>query len=324
MLGKLLRYIIITLLPIIGWSQSYVGTIGNYPIHLEVTSYPHEKDSTSGELGGYYFYDSKLISIPISGDFKKDKITLIDGYFFRPESVIDADEVFQLTKKGNQLVGHFKLKDKTYNVVLTETQQEPLEDFRNPKLTFIKDSIVKYKDKQLVWFHEKYSKLPLFRLGNGFTKAQRAKFNPILDAIHLEDAKDNLDCNSWFEISYHINLVNDKFISYLKYYSVYCGGAHPSHGNVAYNFNLKTLDVVKDIESLYPKVDFFQKLKDKYQHLENDVQDEECETFVDDSYWTYKTWSLTAEGVLLIPNYPHAMSPCEDTYFLSYTELTNE
>ena len=174
----------------------------------------------------------------------------------------------------------------------------------------------------MVWFHEKYSKLPLFRLGNGFTKEQRAVFNPILDAIHLTDAKDNLDCSSWFEISYDINLVNNKFISYLKYYSVYCGGAHPSHGNVGYTFNLETLEVVKNIETLYPNVDFFQKLKSKYQESENDVQDEECETFVDDSYWQYKTWNLTSEGVLLIPSYPHVLGPCEESYFLSYSELT--
>ncbi|WP_179333726.1 hypothetical protein [Winogradskyella costae] len=319
-MGKLLRYIIICL-PIISWSQAYDGTIGDYPIHLEVTIYPHEKDSTSGELEGYYFYDSKLISIPISGDFEKDKLTLIDDYFFRPEKVLDADEVFQLTKKGNQLEGNFKIKDKTYNVVLTETKQDPLEDFRNPKLTFVKDSIVNYQDKQLVWFHEKYSQLPLFRLGNGFTPEQRAVFNPILDAIHLEDSKDKLDCNSWFEISYDINLVDTKFISYLKYYSVYCGGAHPSHGNVAYNFNLETLEEVKEVETLFPKVDFFQKLKTKYDNAEADRQ-EECETFVDDRHWQYKTWNLTPKGVLLIPSYPHALTPCEENYFLSYFELT--
>jgi len=323
-LGKLLKYIIITLLPIIGWSQSYVGTIGKYPIHLEVNVYPHEKDSTSGELEGFYFYDSKLISIPICGRFNKDSVALIDGYYFSHEKVFDADEVFDLTKKGNQLIGNFTLKDDTYKVVLTETEQEPLEHFRNPKLTFIKDSIANYKDKQLVWFHEKYSKLPLFRLGNGFTKEQRAVFNPILDAIHLEDAKDNLDCNSWFEISYEINLVSDNFISYLKQYSVYCGGAHPSHGNVGYNFNLETLEVVDEIEVLYPKVDFFQKLKSKYQESENDVQDEECETFIDNSYWQYKTWSLTPKGIILIPNYPHAMTPCEEAYFLNYSELAKE
>ncbi|WP_344716021.1 hypothetical protein [Winogradskyella damuponensis] len=320
-MAKLLKHIIITLLPILGWSQSYVGTVSNYPIHLEFSSYPHDNASSSGELEGYYFYDSKLISIPLRGRYNDESITLIDGYYFNPDRVSDADEVFQLTKKGNQLIGHLTLKEETYNVILTETDEEPLEEFRNPKLTFIKDSIVNYKDKQLVWFHEKYSKLPLFRLGNGFSKEQRTVFNPILDAIHLEDAKDNLDCNSWFEISYDINLVDSKFISYLKYYSVYCGGAHPSHGNVAYNFNLETLEVIEKIESLFPKVDFFQKLKTKYANAEADLQ-EECETFVDDSYWQYKTWNLTPEGVLLIPSYPHALTPCEENYFLNYSELT--
>jgi hypothetical protein len=319
-LGKFLKYIIIVLFPIIGWSQTYVGTVGEYPIHLEVDSYPNANDTTSGELEGYYFYDSKLISIPISGSFNKENITLTDGYYYNPEKVFDADEVFELKKKGNQLIGNLTLKDKTYEVVLTETEQRPLEDFRNPKLSFIKDSIVSYKDKQLIWFHEKYSEVPLFRLGKGFTKAQRERFNPVLDNIHLEDSKDKLDCNSWFEISYNINLVNAKFLSYLKYYSVYCGGAHPSHGNVGYNFNLETLEVIEDVESLYPKVNFFQLLKNKYK--DDDEQQEECETFVDDSYWQYKKWNLTSEGVILIPNYPHAMTPCEDEYFLSYSELT--
>ncbi|MEP5255802.1 MAG: hypothetical protein ABJQ39_12140 [Winogradskyella arenosi] len=309
------------MLPFIAWSQSYVGTVANYPIHLEINSYPQENDSTSSEIDGYYFYDSKLISIPISGKRNNENITLIDGYFYHSESVVDADEVFQLTKKGNQLIGTLQLKEDRFEVVLTETKQNIFEDFRDPKLSFVKDSVVTYKGKQLVWFHENYSKFPLFRLGNGFTKAQRDTFNPILDAIHLEDAKDKLNCNSWFEISYNINLVNTNFISYLKYYSVYCGGAHPSHGTVAYTFNLETLKEVKDIETLYPEVDFFQMLKQKYQSTENDVQDEECQTFVDDSYWQYKTWSLTPEGVLLIPSYPHAMTPCQDTYFLSYTEL---
>ncbi|NRD19098.1 hypothetical protein HNV08_03485 [Winogradskyella eckloniae] len=310
------------MLPIIGWSQSYVGTVGNYPIHLEVTVYPNANDTTSGELEGFYFYDSKLISIPVSGSYNKESITLIDDYYFTPEKVFDANEVFELKKKKNQLIGTLKIKEESFKVVLTETSQEPLEDFRNPKLNFVKDSVVKYKGKQLIWFTEHYSKLPLFRLGNGFTKAQRDTFNPILDAIHLSDAKDKLDCNTWFEMSYDINLVNTSFISYLKHYSVYCGGAHPSYGNVGYTFNLETLEVVVDIESLFPEVDFFQKLKEKYQNTENDVADEECETFVNDSYWQYKTWNLTSEGVLLIPNYPHAMTPCEDLYFLSYAELT--
>lgn len=323
MLGKLLQHIVLLLVPIIGWSQNYVGTVGEFPIHLEIIAYPNEDDATSGEYEGFYFYDSKLISIPIGGSYKNDSVTLIDGYYYSPEKVMDADEVFELTIKGNQLIGTLKLKDVIYNVTLTETEQDIFEDFRNPKLTFIKDSIVSYKGKELVWFHEKYSKLPLFRLGNGFSKAQRAVFNPILDNIHLADAKDKLDCNSWFEISYNINLVNDNFISYLKYYSIYCGGAHPSHGNTGYNFNLKTLENIEDIETLYPNVDFFQKLKTKYHNTEDEHQ-QECETFVDNSFWVYKKWNLTSEGVILIPNYPHAMTPCVEEFFLNYSEFAKE
>ena len=308
------------LFPILGWSQSYVGTIDRYPIHLEINNYKNDDDSDSGTLDGYYFYDSQLISIPLSGIYNRNTLTITDGYFYNEDSIEDADEFFQLKKEGQQLTGTVKLKEKTLQVVLTETQEKPLEDFRNPKLTFIKDSISNYNGKELVWFHEKYSKLPLFRLGNGFTKAQRNTFNPILDVNHLEDSKDKLNCNSWFDISYDINLVNDEFISYLQYYSIYCGGAHPSHGSADYNFNLQSLEVVEDIEALYPNVDFFQLLKNKYYNKEEEQQ-QECETFTDTSHWDYKNWNLTAKGVILIPQYPHAMTPCEEDYFVSYSDF---
>lgn len=316
--------IILLVFPVVIWSQSYVGHIDKYPIHLKLERYANDEDKTKGEFQGFYFYDSKLISIPLRGIFDNEHITLVDGYHYFEDEVDSANELFKLKKKGSQLVGSLKLKQKRYNVVLAKTEDDILENFRNPQLTFVKDSVVTYKDKQLVWFHEKWSKAPLFRLGNGFTKDQRAVFNPILDEVHMEDAKGMLDCNSWFELSFEINLVNDNFISFTKYYSVYCGGAHPSHGNVDYNFDLNTLNNVDRIETLYPNVDFFERLKTKYYNEEEEIQEEDCEVFVDENYWDYKTWNLTPEGVILTPSYPHAMTACEEPYFLSYKELKQE
>ncbi|WGD36072.1 hypothetical protein [Olleya sp. YS] len=319
-----MKHIMILLLfPLLTWSQSYLGHVGNYPIHLDIDLYPNNDDASTGEIDGYYFYDSKLISIPISGIYTNNTILLIDGYHYFADSENDADEVFNLKKDGDSLTGTLKLNEDIYNVVLTKTEEDPLEDFRNPKLTFVRDSVTNYQNKQLVWFHEKYSKTEMFRLGNGFTKAQQDTFNPLLEYLHLENAIDIMDCNSWFEIDFTIHLVNNNFISFSKQYSVFCGGAHPSYGTIGYTYDLKTLKQVKDLDTLYPDIDFFKLLKDKYYDATDEHQ-EECEIFTEPSHWNNKTWNLTPKGVLLIPNYPYAMSPCEEDYFLPYTDITKD
>ena len=56
----------------ISWSQAYDGTIVDYPIHLEVNTYPNKNHATSGELKRCCFYDSKLISILMCESFNKN------------------------------------------------------------------------------------------------------------------------------------------------------------------------------------------------------------------------------------------------------------
>lgn len=320
MLVKILAHIGFLCLPLIIWSQSYVGHIGKYPIHLQINAYEDDEDKSKGEYSGYYFYDSKLINIPLRGEYHNEDIVLVAGYHYFEDKINDVEELFKLKKKENKLIGTVRIKENTYKVALIKTENDPIETFRNPKLSFLRDSVSNYNGKQLVWFHEKWSKTILFRLGNGFTKSQRDVFNPILDQMHLEDAKTMLDCNSWFELSYNINLVNNDFVSFSTFYSVYCGGAHPSHGNHGYNFDLNKLSHVKAIETVYPNVDFFELLKEKYDD-EDDEHQQDCEVFTEPSNWEYKTWYLTPKGVMLTPSYPHAMTPCEEAYFLSYEEI---
>ncbi|MCD8528926.1 MAG: hypothetical protein LRY27_02930 [Chitinophagales bacterium] len=52
--------------------------------------------------------------------------------------------------------------------------------------------------------------------------------------------------------------------------------------------------------------------------------DKECEYFSEEgsgSYWNYASWVLTETGATFIPDYPHAMTPCEDEFPITYKEI---
>ncbi len=173
--------------------------------------------------------------------------------------------------------------------------------------------------KELVWFTEKYSKISLFRLGNGFSKSEREFVNPCLDTIQMNYAGSALECE-WMDMSLDVDMVSDKYVSFIEYYSVYCGGAHPGYNTEGYNFDLKNKVQLGKLTDVYPDIDIYQLLKKKY---ENDTDlDEEWRYFCgDNDVWEYSSWVFTENGVAIIPSFPHAMTPCEIEFDLTYEEL---
>jgi len=289
------------------FSQTYKGTIGKYPIYLYIEAYDDGTIDYSS-----YFYESTLQDIPLSGEIKNSKIFMYDRW----SSLETFEELFTLEKHEDKLVGIWIKDDKVLEVNLIEVDIDT-DSLKYNRLKLERDSVENYGNKQLVWFTEKYSKKSLFRLGNGFTKRQREFLNPKLDTLQYNYALTGLECSAeyWIETE----LINDTMISFYEYSDIYCGGAHPSLGIVTYNFDIKNLKILEDLNEIYPKLNIFKVLKNKYQD-DDDLQDE-CEYFTDKSRWDYYNWLYTKEGIEIIPYFPHVLTPCKIPFLLTYKEL---
>lgn len=302
--------ILITLFSTLGYSQNYKGTIGKYPIFFQV-----DTDFNYNEATAFYFYQSQLHNIQLTGTYKSNELVVSERF----SDVKEKKELFSLQFDNGNLSGTWQHGDKILNVELTETSED-IEAFKLGKLTFIRDSISVFDNKQLVWIKEKYSEKMLFRLGNGFSQTQRELFNLKLDSLQTSYAEIALEC-SWADINIEINLVSDRYISFSEYSSIYCGGAHPNHNISGYTFDLENNRVVNDITDVYPGLDYYSLLKSKYGN-DDDLQ-EECEYFEDEyDHWQYVSWVFTPKGVDFTPSFPHALTPCEVAFELTYDELT--
>lgn len=306
-------FVLIALLPICNFAQNYEGKIGKYPIFMQL-----DIDYDDERVTGFYFYKSQLQNINLDGRKEGNKIIV----YFKYKEEKDKVELFTLQKSEDKLSGTWQHNDKTLSVKLTEINQNA-QQYKKQQFKFIKDSVTTIDNRQLVWFTEKYSKKSLFRLGNGFTKEQRQFLNPKLDSIQFRHAEIELECGV-DNLSIGYSLISNKYISLIENYSLFCGGAHPIYGQEGYNYDIKNLIELKNINQVFPSLDYYSKLKNKYID-DSDLQDE-CEYFDEYSndYWEYATWFLTEKGITIIPEYPHALTPCEEEFELTYEEIKKQ
>ncbi|WP_298545035.1 hypothetical protein [uncultured Aquimarina sp.] len=290
-------------------AQTYEGTIGKHRIFLEL-----DIDYNDDRATAFYFYKSQLQNIQLEGSFSNNELVLFEKF----SDIKEQKELFTLIINKDTIAGTWKNKGKTLQVDLNKTTKK-IDDYKLMNLEYARDSITIHNTKELVWFTEKYSKKSLFRLGNGFTSSEREFMNPKLDTIHANYATIGLDCG-WADINIEMELISNQYISFTEYSSIYCGGAHPNHNMVGYNFDFKNKKQLDRITDLYPNLDHFQLLKRKY---ENDTDfDDECGYFTDGEWiWEYYSWVLTKNGITITPSYPHAMTPCEIGFPLTYKEL---
>ncbi|MGG6231791.1 hypothetical protein [Tenacibaculum sp. SDUM215027] len=288
-------------------SQTYRGTLGEYQIFLEL-----DIDYKDNRATAFYFYQSQLKNISLDGNYNESELILFEKH----SEEKDKKELFRLSIKGDKLFGTWQNGNTLLSVNLTKTEKK-IDDFKLEKITFIRDSVSTYNKKKLVWFTEKHSKKVLFRLGNGFTKSQRKFINSKLDSIHTNYAIIGLEC-SWADVNIEIELISDLYLSFSEFSSIYCGGAHPNHNTSGYNFDLKNNIVLNKLTDIYPNLDHYQLLKKKY----DSGLDIECEYFAYKEQWKYYSWVLTKKGVIITPLYPHAMTPCEIGFLLTFEELS--
>jgi len=290
-------------------AQAYEGTIGNHQIFLEL-----DIDYNDNRATAYYFYKSQLKNIPLEGTNNSSELILFEQHSEKDEK----KELFTLSIKDDTLSGTWQNNDQSLNVQLTKTTKQ-FDDYKLQHLEFVRDSISTHNKKELVWFTEKHSKKALFRVGNGFTESQRKFVNLKLDSIHTNYATIGLECG-WADFNVEIELVSNQYISFSEYSSIYCGGAHPSHNTTSYNFDLKNNRQLDKLTDLYPNLNHYKLLENKYGN-DTDLQDE-CEYFSDSEYrWEFYSWVMTKDGVTITPSYPHALTPCETGFSLTYEEL---
>jgi len=290
-------------------SQTYEGKIGKHPIFLVI-----DLDYGDNRATAFYFYKSQLKNIILEGTYDNSEITLFEKYSQKE----DEKELFLFSIKNNTISGFWQNNGKKLKVELTQTTTN-FEKFKLLKLEFIRDSVATYDKKELVWFTEKYSKKNLFRLGNGFTNSQREFLNKKLDSIHANNAIIGLECE-WADIHTVIKLVSSQYISFNEFSNIYCGGAHPSYATLGYNFDYRNKIQLHKLTDIYPTLNHYQLLREKY---DNDSELQvECEYFTPgEELWEYYSWVLTNEGVAITPSFPHALTPCEMGFPLTYDEL---
>lgn len=289
-------------------AQTYEGTIGKHQIFLEL-----DQVYDDGSVTAFYFYKTQLKNITLEGTYNKPELILFEKFSDKE----DRAELFVLSIKNDIISGTWQNNEHELHVELTKTT-ENIENYKLQNLEFVRDSISKHDTKELVWFTEKHSKKMLFRVGNGFTKPEREFMNSKLDAIHTRFAAIALECG-WADIAIELELVSNQYISFSEFSSIYCGGAHPSHNTLGYNFDFKNRIELDKLTDMYPNLNHYQLLKKKY---DNDSEQQiECEYFSGKEQWDYYSWVLTKDGVTISPSFPHAMAFCEDGFPLTYKEL---
>lgn len=289
-------------------AQTYEGTIGKHNIFLELDS-----DYDDNSAIAFYFYKSQLKHIPLEGTYENSELVLFEK-FSKKE---DQKELFILSIKDDIISGTWQNNDQSLQVELVKTAKS-IEEYKLKNLIFIRDSMTTYDTKELVWFTEKHSKKILFRVGNGFSSSEREFMNQKLDSIHTSFATMDLECD-WADISIEVELVSNQYLSFSEFSSIYCGGAHPSHNTSGYNFDYKNKMELHKLTDIYPNLNYYKILKNKYDNDEE--QQVECEYFSNEEQWDYYSWVLTKDGATITPSYPHAMTPCEVGFPLTYKEL---
>lgn len=333
------------------------GTIGNYPIAMRISCY---EDTNCSDTR--YYYKKVLKDIVLEGT-KKGNHFILSTSKYNKEATLETFDLQQQADKsfsGTWISGGKKLPVKLSPIkiaainnpyksvkgVTKDQLSDPYEYLRLSSLNFIRDSVTKYKGKELVWLHEKGSDVVFFRLGNGFSPLQLQKINPRLDAVHIENAMNELSCSSpWggsIDFSIDVNYLDDHLLGFNVFASWSCGGAHPDFGGTGYLLELNTgkqfdiddilafdASVTTEDRSGFDKYnkyrsDFFapklMALMIKVHGFEKPKSEEDCD-YTDSEIWDFPSWQFTEKGIEFTPIFARVMRACEDSYLIPFDLL---
>jgi hypothetical protein len=333
-----------------GQTHSFSGTIGKYPIYLQMTL----EGST---VEGHYFYKNKLIDIPLKGTFKYGLITVntTDVFGDTPEN----PETFKFKWPNKTPVGTWTHKGKALDLKLFPLTPKETGSSKctNPyfkkeisaasDLTKVKLGLFKLKEDgppriinklKIRQFTEVLTGISLFRIDSGLVTEKQKDANFYLEYLQLSEFLSSLECASFstygsdysFSVS-NISLSGD-LISFSVFVAYYCGGAHPEENNYGVNYDLSTHQKIESSDYLLPGkekafenrvFDYLSKTYPGYFSSESPEDDLECEYFKPELWTVDCNFSFTDEGIKLLPSFAHYMAPCLDPEWavIPYSEL---
>jgi hypothetical protein len=327
------------------------GTIGSYPIILQLTI----SDDTSAYVT--YFYESKRKNIEMNGKVQKDSSISVVCYNNFDERFTNKSEKIELKKIKDHYTGKWISTRKSFPIDLTPLSLEdinhpfahdvsieklrtesPLDYVRTSGFLLIKNSTTRKNGFFLDWFHEKYSRVKLFRLREKVMTPSINKVNIALEEIQLGLGISLLSCSSSIgETEYDLDIdhifLNNDLLSIDISTGYYCGGAHPDFAFVGYNFDLNSgspleLDDVLwfgkeqkpgiDSDEWYryrdsvfaPKVVAL--LKQLYpKQMKKRTNEDACD-YSDPEVWNFPNWYFNSKGLYLGAYFYRAARSCDE------------
>ncbi|WP_341901492.1 hypothetical protein [Fluviicola taffensis] len=339
---------------IYGQTHSFSGTIGKYPIYLQMVV-------DGGRVSGYYFYKNKLIDISLEGTSKSGQVTLKSSDEYGQD--ISDPETFKFKWPNKTIQGTWSQKGKSLPLKLAALTSKETgspkcsnpyfkkEVYATSDLTKVKVGLFKLKEVNTVQtinhvkirhFEETNTKITLFRIDSGLVADRQKDANLYLEFLQISECLSSLGCASYStygsDYSYSvsdINISND-LISFSVFAAYYCGGAHPEESNYGISYDLTKHQPIKSSdflipgkESIYEERVYAYLAKNNPKYFSENNESEEYDANMDCQYFQRELWTadcdfvLTSDGIKLLPSFAHYAAPCLEPEWavIPYSEL---
>ncbi len=337
-----------------GMDGVYVGTLGKSAIALKL-----ETDKNSLVTASYY-YRNHAIDIRLEGKVSKSVISLSEFESDRTDvtaklSLKSAGNTFSgnwaSVKQPKKLLPinlHRVTSKDLSGIKLPSTTllnkwklEQPFDYLRfNMPAKLVKTETVNGKSVQ--WWLEPKSKIEFLRL-----PLESKTVNDTLTDAHYNLAMTDLDClsssNGEYSYTPKVALYSKRILSVSASVYYYCGGAHPDGGAENLNLDLKTGKDL-NIEDLYHFVPIpkgvsldpndTSDLRTTYLETRGTAlktlilnqyksfsSEKDCADVYETDTFSYVSWYLTSEGLVITPSFAHAVIVCEDDFELPYKSL---
>jgi len=319
------------------------GTIGSYPVVLELNTYDDRMDGT-------YFYERYRQDIPLRGESTEEGYRLSSP---RYDDDKDKADYFVLSRNGDSFSGSFRHgKGRMLPVELTLVApgnvpelrpdipfERPLSDYERLRLANIR--LVPGKEEttgngyRIRWVSEPLSGVSMFHVVDGYPKAAMVRINRIIDRDFYTNVSQHFSCpdgngGSGDEGTGVTSLyLNERLVSYAVSSSWGCyGSAHPDFGTRGTTIDATTgrelalEDVYRPGSDGRPVPDpgessryrndvFAPAVAELFQGLyPARMKDGDCD-YSDPSVWAFPAWYMTDNGLYLGAYFARAARACD-------------